>query len=100
MSFLYTIEVVEQGLTFTCKSDESILSAAERHGIAQLKVGCKGGGCGVCKVMIVEGTYELGRMSKAHCNEQQKADGLVLACRVKPTSNIRLVYPVTANHPS
>jgi ferredoxin len=99
MSNLYNIEMIGLEKTFVCRSGETILSAAERQGISQLGVGCRGGGCGVCKIKIINGTYEIGRMSKAHCNEQQKKEGIVLACRVKPTSDIQLIFPVPV-HPS
>jgi ferredoxin len=99
MSNLYTIEMIGSEKTFVCRSDETIMAAAERHNILQLKVGCRGGGCGVCKIKIISGSYEMGRMSKAHCNEQQKTEGIVLACRVKPTSDIQFIFPVPV-HPS
>ncbi|WP_431475415.1 2Fe-2S iron-sulfur cluster-binding protein [Marinobacter sp. KM021] len=29
-------------------------------------VGCRGGGCGFCKIRVLEGDFECGKMSKVH----------------------------------
>ncbi|MDO3385964.1 2Fe-2S iron-sulfur cluster binding domain-containing protein, partial [Gilvimarinus sp. SDUM040013] len=46
------------------------------------------GGCGVCKVKIVEGDYHSKCMSKAHISDTQAGEGYVLACRVYPLSDL------------
>jgi ferredoxin len=55
---------------------------------AAIPVGCRGGGCGVCRVRIVDGTYTTRRMSRRHVTEADEAEGIALACRVIPTSDI------------
>jgi ferredoxin len=58
-----------------------------------MSVGCRGGGCGVCKVKILKGTYILGKMSRVHVNEEEIKQGVALACRIYPTSTL-LVEPI------
>jgi ferredoxin len=53
-------------------------------------VGCRGGGCGVCKIEILAGTYSKRVMSCEHVSEADEAAHRVLACRTKPTSDITL----------
>lgn len=78
---------------------EPLLHSLDRVMNSPIKVGCKGGGCGVCKVRVVAGSYTSKPMSKAHITEQEKTAGIVLACRIIPTSNLT-VLPMgnTQNH--
>ncbi len=57
---------------------------------AAISVGCRGGGCGVCRVRILEGTYTTKRMSRRHVSEADETVGVVLACRTIPTSDLTL----------
>ncbi len=72
-------------------ADLPLLHSLARTGHSPIKVGCKGGGCGVCKVRVVDGSYAAKPMSKAHINDNDKAEGIVLACRIIPTSNLTVV---------
>lgn len=64
------------------RAGEPVLSALERCGLASVPVGCRGGGCGVCKVRVVEGSYHTGRMSRAQVSETEERQGFALACRL------------------
>lgn len=55
-----------------------------------IPVGCRGGGCGVCKVQVVEGAYHTRKMSRACLSEEEEADGVVLACKLFPESDLAL----------
>ncbi len=49
------------------------------------------GGCGVCKVHIVEGQVKsLGPVSRAHVSAAEEAAGFTLACRAAPVTAVRL----------
>lgn len=75
------------GLTFPMRDDECLLAGMRRANIGPK--GCHGGGCGVCKVYVSKGSYEVfKRMSRAQVSEGEQADGIVLACCVKPSSDI------------
>jgi len=65
------------------------LAAGLRQGLA-LPYESRNGGCGVCKVQSLEGQYSKRVMSRAYVSAEEEAAGIVLACRVKPRSDIRL----------
>ena len=73
---------------FDVVADNRLLQEMIAHRCAAIPVGCRGGGCGVCRVRIVAGTYTTRRMSRRHVSEVDEAEGLALACRVIPTSDI------------
>ena len=49
--------VLEQcsGQSFDCEAAQSVLKAMEQNGMRCVPVGCRGGGCGFCKVKVLEG---------------------------------------------
>lgn len=46
--------------------------------------GCRSGRCGACKSRLIEGEVELLQHSRFALTEEEKADGLILACRALP----------------
>jgi len=86
-----SVHVAQTGETFRCTHDESLLQGMLRLGRKGIPVGCVNGGCGVCKVHIVEGQYRtLGPISRAHVSAEEEGRGCTLACRVAPITAIRL----------
>lgn len=75
---------------FTCQDDQSVLRAMEQAGRKCVPVGCRGGGCGYCKIRVTEGTFDCGKMSKAHVPPEALEKGEVLACRIYPLSNLTI----------
>lgn len=88
MKHVVTIE--ETGETYGCSEDEDVLRGMEKLGRKGIPVGCRGGGCGVCKVEVVEGRYVARVMSREHVSEADETCGRVLACRINPSSDLRL----------
>ena len=86
----YDVHVVGQPAPFRCRSDQAVLVAMERTGHRGVPVGCRGGGCGFCKVRVLSGTYRLGKMSRRHVTEAEQDEGWALACRLYPTSNLEI----------
>ena len=86
----YNVVIDETGESFRCSPQESLLVGMERLGKRGIPVGCRGGGCGVCKVEIVEGTYQKRVMSREYVSAEDEAADRVLACRVRPTSDLRI----------
>jgi ferredoxin len=86
----YTITISDTGESYRCADYRSLLEGMEALGRKGIPVGCRGGGCGVCKVHIDSGSYSKRVMSREHISAEEEAAGTVLACRVKPTSDIRL----------
>ena len=86
-----SVHVTQTDETFLCAHDESLLRGMLRLGRKSIPVGCINGGCGVCKVHVLEGQCRpLGPISRAHVSAEEEADGLTLACRVAPVTAIEL----------
>jgi len=88
---LYEITDLTAETKYYGRDDESLFRAMIKSGKGCIKYGCEGGGCGVCKIQITEGEYErFKNMSRAHVSEEEEKEGIVLACCVKPKSDITL----------
>lgn len=86
----HNVTIEDTGESYRCREDESLLVGMERLGRRGIPVGCRGGGCGVCKVAITQGEFRKRVMSRDYISPEEEAEGIVLACRVRPTSDIRL----------
>lgn len=86
----FNVLIEETGETFRCSPNESLLVGMERLGKKGIPVGCRGGGCGVCKIEVTSGSYVKRVMSRDYVSVEDEAAGRVLACRVRPTSDITL----------
>ena len=75
--------------TFTGKEKENILDASIRTN-GKIKVGCKRGGCGLCKIKVVDGEIEHGAISRSVLPLHEEAEGYALACRAVPKSDITI----------
>jgi len=86
-----SVQIDQTGESYLCAMDESLLQGMLRLGRKGIPVGCVNGGCGVCKVRILEGRVTaLGRVSRAHVSTEDEQHGFTLACRVAPASAVRL----------
>jgi 3-phenylpropionate/trans-cinnamate dioxygenase ferredoxin reductase subunit len=87
----FTVTVEQTGESYACATTESLLQGMLRLGRRGIPVGCVNGGCGVCKVQILEGEVSpLGPVSRAHVSAEEEARGCTLACRVAPRTVVRL----------
>lgn len=84
-----TIDGVSGG--FACRSDQTVIEAMRAAGGSDLWYGCRGGGCGACRVEVKAGDYASLPMSSACVSPEQQKAGLVLACRIKPRGDLTLV---------
>ena len=90
MSQKFQVEVIGEGQVFSCSSEESVLAAYEKASPSNRLIGCRMGGCGICRVKVVAGDYDSGKMSKAQVSVEDQAQGIVLACKIYPRSDIRM----------
>lgn len=74
---------------FTGDNQESILAQAEKQGLA-LPFGCRAGVCGACQVKLISG--EVIRRSELPLSEEDKAQGIILACSCIPQSDLKIEY--------
>ena len=86
----YQVLIEDTGENYCCPPDRDLLRSMERLGRKGIPAGCRGGGCGVCKVHILSGSVTSKKMSRAHISVEEQASGYVLACRTCPRSDVRL----------
>ena len=95
MSFVVTIDGVGHVSTF---SDERVLVSLERAQSlgrlpalrTKLPVGCRRGGCGVCRARVTKGSYRSEAMSQEHVSLEDRDVGIVLCCSIFALSDITL----------
>jgi ferredoxin len=74
----------------TCSSNQDVLNAAIRAGVSWMTIGCRGGGCGVCRVIVRSGDYVAGKMSKKLLAGSDENCRYALACRIYPASDLTI----------
>jgi len=75
--------------TFSCDTDETILTAALRAGLL-IPYGCKNGACGSCKGRVLSGTVNHGAFQATTLPEGERAEGKALFCVAKPVGNVTI----------
>ncbi|HYN31109.1 MAG TPA: 2Fe-2S iron-sulfur cluster-binding protein [Ilumatobacteraceae bacterium] len=78
----------DTSVSFDVSDGGRLLHEMIAHRCTAIAVGCRGGGCGVCRVRILDGTYTTKRMSRRHVSEADEDAGVVLACRTFPSSDL------------
>jgi ferredoxin len=87
----YAITIAGSDETFPCKDGQNVLLAMERLGRKGIPVGCRGGGCGICRVQVLaQGRYRTLKMSRAQISEADAAAGICLACKLIPESDLAI----------
>ena len=86
----FDVLIEDTGETYRCAETRSLLEGMEALGRKGIPVGCRNVGCGVCKVQVTSGSYVSRVMSREHVSEEDEREGRVLACRVRPTSDVHL----------
>ena len=87
---VFLVKIHDTQECFPCRSNQSVLDAMAQIGRKGIPVGCRGGGCGVCKIAVLSGSYERKIMTRSHVSEEDEESGRVLACRIFPSSDIEL----------
>lgn len=87
----YQIKVHPVERTIVGKNNEFILETAIRNGV-KIKVGCKGGGCGICKIQVLEGEVDRGICSRSVLSHEEIEEGYALACQAQPMGDIVISY--------
>jgi CDP-4-dehydro-6-deoxyglucose reductase, E3 len=85
----YTVRFSPPDDIVPCREGETVLAAIMRSG-AKVMFGCRGGGCGTCKMRLVSGRVDHGRCSVAVLPEAEKKDGAFLSCQARPLSDLRV----------
>ena len=68
-----------------------LASLGKRTSRRPVLVGCKGGGCGKCRIKVTRGQYFSRKMSRAHISSRDEEQCIVLACRIFPRSDLTII---------
>lgn len=82
----YRIHLIETHESFDVAADESLLEGALRANVA-LRHDCRLGGCGACRVKLVEGAVRYDESPLALTPEDER-DGYALACQARPAGDL------------
>ncbi|MCW0182103.1 MAG: 2Fe-2S iron-sulfur cluster-binding protein [Zavarzinia sp.] len=82
------IEIVD-GAAFPCEAGDTLLRAGLRAGLG-LPYECNAGGCGTCKVELVEGAVDNLWPEAPGLSDRDRRKGRVLACQSRPSGDCRL----------
>ena len=83
-------QVTIKNETFPCQMNDSVLSAARKK-LVNIPSGCANGGCGMCKIKVIKGEYEIHTYSKDALNDEERQAGYILACKTFPLSDLILI---------
>src|SRR5690625_380463 len=75
--------------TFVVNDEQDILQAARKQ-MTKLPYGCANGGCGMCKMYVVDGDYKFKLYSKGALSDDERDEGYILACKTVPTSDMEI----------
>src|SRR4051812_12268509 len=82
------VTILPDGVHVTAHEDETLLRALARAGL-RYRVGCKRGGCGICKVQLVVGEVSYERpIAPQVLSDDERVEGICLSCRAVPLTNI------------
>ena len=97
------IIVQPSGTEIHVSPDDTVLAGLQKAGYAYT-VGCRRGGCGICKIDVLEGSFSYNRpVADTVVTEEERTDGTCLSCRAVPDvdltiqmrdASLRLVNPL------
>ena len=87
---MHEVTILPDGLQVTAAQEETVLGALTRAGL-KYRVGCKRGGCGICKVQLVLGEVRYERpIAESVLSDDERVEGVCLSCRAVPITNIAI----------
>ena len=78
-----------------CEPGELVADAAYRAKI-NIPLDCRDGACGTCKCRCESGAYELGDYIEDALSEDEAAQGYVLTCQMRPSSDCVVRVPASS----
>lgn len=82
------ITILPDRETVAARPDETLLAALSRSGLGY-RIGCRRGGCGVCKLHLLLGEVRYERtVADAVLSDEEQIEGLCLSCRAVPITNV------------
>ena len=82
------VTVLPDGIQVAAGEEETVLAALGRAGL-RYRIGCRRGGCGVCKLHLVLGEVRYERpIADSVLTDEERVEGICLSCRAVPITNI------------
>lgn len=82
------VTIQPDGENIPAREGETILEALKNSGYSY-RVGCRRGGCAICKIDLLSGTVSYNRPVAANVlTEEEKAEGTCLSCRAVPEEDV------------
>jgi ferredoxin len=82
------VTILPEGVRLTAAAEETLLRALSRAGL-RYRVGCKRGGCGICKVQLLLGEVSYERpIAASVLSDDERVEGICLSCRAVPLTDI------------
>ena len=84
------VTILPDGVHVEARDEETLLRALARAGL-RYRVGCKRGGCGICKVQLKVGEVRYERpIAESVLSDDERVEGICLSCRAVPITNIAI----------
>jgi len=82
------VTVLPDGVRIPAADGETVLAALGRAGL-RYRIGCRRGGCGICKLQLVLGEVRYERpIADSVLSDDEKVAGICLSCRAVPITNV------------
>ena len=82
------VTILPDGVYVEAGDEETLLRALARAGL-RYRVGCKRGGCGICKVQLKLGEVRYERpIADSVLSDDERVEGICLSCRAVPITTI------------
>lgn len=80
---------IDKEESFLCSESQSLLEAA-RSQMVKVPFACTRGGCGFCKVKVINGSYKMEMYAKSALSDEEAKQSIVLLCKTYPQSDLQL----------
>lgn len=85
-----SVTIEPDGIRTQTREGESVLQALSRSGYG-FRIGCRRGGCGVCKADLLDGQVDYPvTVADSVLTDQERTDGACLPCRAVPRGDVTI----------
>jgi ferredoxin len=82
------VTVLPDGVRIPAADGETVLAALGRAGL-RYRIGCRRGGCGICKLQLLAGEVRYERpIAESVLSDDERVEGICLSCRAVPITNV------------
>ena len=82
------VTILPDGVEVVADDAQTLLRALSRAGL-RYRMGCKRGGCGICKVALLAGEVRYERpIADTVLSDDERVEGLCVSCRAVPLTDV------------